>query len=99
MRFLYVLVSICLFLALLSIPFFILFDDNNIDADSAEFIFISNQKVIHESGNFDLKIFEDSKTGVQYILIRCYNGYGYSVSPRYNADGTLFTTKQPLGDD
>lgn len=86
-------------IVLLSCFYFIFFDDNNIDANSADFIIISNQNIIHESGNFNLKIFEDSKTGVQYILIKCYNGYGYSVIPRYNADGTLFTTKQPLGDD
>lgn len=101
MRFLFVLVCICLLVALLSIPFFILFDDNNynIDEDSTDFIYISNQKIYHSSGDFNIKIFEDSKTGVQYILFKYYNQYGYSVSPRYNADGTLFISNQQLGED
>ena len=35
-------------------------------------------------------IYEDEETGVEYIVFHV--GYGTGVCPRYNADGTLYTS-------
>jgi hypothetical protein len=40
----------------------------------------------------DIEIWTDEETGVQYIIYRSggYGGVG-GITPRYNADGTLYT--------
>ena len=37
-----------------------------------------------------ISIYEDEETGVEYIVFHV--GYGTGVCPRYNADGTLYTS-------
>lgn len=42
----------------------------------------------------DIEIWTDEETGVQYIIYRSggYGGVG-GITPRYNADGTLYTVE------
>lgn len=49
-------------------------------------------ELVHKDGRF--KVYQDSETGVQYILYEDYGIGGVSWSgivPRYNPDGTLYT--------
>ena len=50
------------------------------------------KKVDHESLNIAMAAitYEDEETGVEYIVF--HTGYGVGVCPRYNADGTLYTS-------
>lgn len=40
-----------------------------------------------------IRVWTDEKTGVQYIIYDRQDGYGGmgGITPRYNADGTLYT--------
>ena len=50
------------------------------------------KKVGKENANMLMAIttYEDEETGVEYIVF--HTGYGVGVCPRYNADGTLYTS-------
>ena len=42
-------------------------------------------------GSFiSVSTYKDEETGVEYIVFK--SGYGAGVCPRYNADGTLYTS-------
>ena len=50
--------------------------------------------LVESDGYFS--VYQDSETGVQYIVYEDYNHGGYSwfgIVPRYNADGTLCTAQ------
>lgn len=41
-----------------------------------------------QTGDFNISIWKDKKTGVQYV---CYStGYGGSICPRYDKNGELY---------
>lgn len=67
------------------------FSPNQAEAEQSEESSISR---VGYSG--DIEIYQDSKTGVQYLIYR--DGYGYlsysGMCPRYNADGTLYKGEQ-----
>ena len=41
---------------------------------------------IADEGSFG--VYQDQETGVQYIVF--WHSYGFGITPRYNADGTLY---------
>ena len=41
---------------------------------------------IADEGSFE--VYQDRETGVQYIVF--WRSYGFGITPRYNADGTLY---------
>ena len=41
---------------------------------------------ISDEGSFE--VYQDRETGVQYIVF--WHSYGFGITPRYNADGTLY---------
>ena len=43
-------------------------------------------KWIADDGNFE--VYQDQETGVQYIVF--WHAYKFGITPRYNADGTLY---------
>ena len=43
-------------------------------------------KQIADDGNFE--VYQDQETGVQYIVF--WHAYKFGITPRYNADGTLY---------
>lgn len=42
----------------------------------------------------DLMVYIDPKTGVNYIVISDYNCHGICITPRLNADGTLYISNK-----
>lgn len=50
--------------------------------------------------NFDIKLWTDEETGVQYIIYNRKDGYGGmgGITPRLNSDGTLYTTQEKKGE-
>lgn len=50
------------------------------------------KRVDHEDlgGFISVSTYKDEETGVEYIVFK--SGYGAGVCPRYNADGTLYTS-------
>lgn len=61
------------------------------DATQPDFIYIDKQL----GSNFNVFIYEDTKTGVQYIIYDHHGTYGCTMSPRYNPDGSLFQSTTP----
>lgn len=61
------------------------------DATQPDFIYIDKQT----GSNFNVFIYEDTKTGVQYIIYDHHGAYGVTMSPRYNPDGSLFQSTTP----
>lgn len=48
----------------------------------------------NENGRFMTLVVVDEDTGVNYVVVNFYapNGSGLAISPRYNADGSLYIT-------
>ena len=61
------------------------------DATQPDFIYIGQQS----GSDFSVFIYEDTKTGVQYIVYTHHRYYGVTISPRYNPDGSLFQSTTP----
>lgn len=59
-------------------------------ADIEETIVVIEDNGFDNSKGFFI-IYEDTKTGVQYVFIK--NGYGGGLSPRYNSDGMIYVNK------
>ena len=60
--------------------------------ESTEALF--EMELVHKDGRF--KVYQDSETGVQYILYEDYGlgGVSYSgIVARHNADGTLYVVE------
>lgn len=45
-----------------------------------------------DSGDVSVRFYKDQVTGVEYVLY--YGGYGCSITPRLNSDGTPYTGKK-----
>ena len=45
-----------------------------------------------ENGVYDTLVVVDSNTGVNYVVVS-YNASSVSITPRLNADGSLYVTK------
>ena len=45
---------------------------------------------IADEGSFE--VYQDQETGVQYIVF--WHGYKFGITPRYNADGSLYSGKE-----
>ena len=71
------IMAICMILVLLVCLVSCTIEDTNIEASS----------------NSNVEFWTDEETGVQYIIYDRKAGYGGmgGITPRYNADGTLYT--------
>lgn len=71
------IMAICMILVLLVCLVSCTIDDTNIETSS----------------NSNVEFWTDEETGVQYIIYDRKSGYGGmgGITPRYNADGTLYT--------
>ena len=47
-----------------------------------------------ESGTAFIQFYRDPATGVNYV--RALTGYGVSICPRYNPDGSLYVTTEDI---
>ena len=45
---------------------------------------------VADEGSFE--VYQDQETGVQYIVF--WSGYKFGITPRYNADGSLYCGKE-----
>lgn len=61
----------------------------------------NNENITQSNEDTSIKFWTDKETGVEYIIYSNINGYAGQggITPRLNADGTLFQTKKVPSND